>query len=272
MNDFADLSFLTESESSLTQQFLQHGYVCLPVENQVLLNNLRQKLAEFAANQLNIGCPEDTDKFLNQIHEYIRPDDLNAFRLGVINEISNLPGFNQAYFHLAKKALATLVGNELVMQRGIGLSVQLPKDDSSILNVHADTWSGDSPYEVVVWLPLVDCYKTKSMYLLPPEPAAELSDHFSEVNTTSNEALFRDIEKDVEFIEIPYGHFLLFNQNLPHGNRVNEESDSRWSMNRRFKSVFSPYADKKFGEFFEPITLRAATRVGMNYQYPRVEL
>ena len=29
--------------------------------------------------------------------------------------------------------------------------------------------SGDSPFEVVVWIPLVDCYKTKTMYILPPK-------------------------------------------------------------------------------------------------------
>ena len=32
--------------------------------------------------------------------------------------------------------------------------------------MHADTWSGDSPFETVIWLPLVNCYKTKSMFIL----------------------------------------------------------------------------------------------------------
>jgi hypothetical protein len=41
-------------------------------------------------------------------------------------------------------------------------------------------------------------------------------------------------------------------------------------MNCRFKGVFTPYGDKKIGEFFEPITLRAASRNGMSYQYPEV--
>ncbi len=47
------------------------------------------------------------------------------------------------------------------MQLRVNLSIQMPEDESSLLPVHADTWSGDSPYEVVVWLPLVDCYDTK---------------------------------------------------------------------------------------------------------------
>ena len=57
-------------------------------------------------------------------------------------------------------------------------------------------------------------------------------------------------------------------QNQMHGNRINREPQSRWSMNCRFKSVFSPYKDKKLGEFFEPITLRPATQIALDYQIP----
>ena len=61
----------------------------------------------------------------------------------------------------------TIVGNELAMQTKINLSIQIPGDDTSLLPVHADTWSGLSPFETVVLMPLVDCYKTKSMFILP---------------------------------------------------------------------------------------------------------
>ena len=80
--------------------------------------------------------------------------------------------------------------------------------------------------------------------------------------------LFQQIKNEVVWIEIKAGEVLVFNQNLPHGNRVNKTSETRWSMNCRFKSVFTPYGDKKLGEFFEPITLKAASRLGMAYQFP----
>ena len=72
----------------------------------------------------------------------------------------------------------------------------------------------------------------------------------------------------MEWLEIPYGNVLLFSQNLMHGNRINQEPETRWSMNCRFKSLFSPYAEKRLGEFFEPITIRPATRLGMTYRLP----
>ena len=43
-----------------------------------------------------------------------------------------------------------ILGNELAMQIRINLSIQLPKDDSSLLPIHSDVWSGDSPFESVV--------------------------------------------------------------------------------------------------------------------------
>ena len=63
---------------------------------------------------------------------------------------------------------------------------------------------------------------------------------------------------------------LVFTQNILHGNRVNLEPETRWSSNSRFKSLLSPYADKKLGEFFEPIAIRPATRLGLRYRLPEV--
>ena len=64
---------------------------------------------------------------------------------------------------------------------------------------------------------------------------------------------------------------LIFNQQLPHGNVSNIEKDTRWSMNCRFKSVFSPYSDKKIGEFYEPITLRPMSELGFDYKLPELK-
>jgi len=176
-----------------------------------------------------------------------------------------------AYFQIVKPYLDVLVGNELAMQLRVNLSIQMPGDEGSLLPVHADTWSGDSPYEVVVWLPLVDCYDTKSMYFLPPEAANNLSNNFKLHTQGDSEQLFNTIKDDVKWMKVDYGEVLVFNQIYPHGNVVNEENETRWSMNCRFKSLFSPYKDKKIGEFFEPITMRPVTKVAMNYKLPSVK-
>ena len=60
---------------------------------------------------------------------------------------------------------------------------------------------------------------------------------------------------------------MIFNQCLPHGNTHNREKETRWSLNCRFKSVFSPYADK-IGEFFEPVTLHSL-RIAIKCTLPK---
>ena len=84
----------------------------------------------------------------------------------------------------------------------------------------------------------------------------------------SNKKIYNLVKKKIKWLKIDRGSYLLFNQSLPHGNVVNLEKQTRVSMNCRFKNLFSPYGDKKIGEFFTPITTRAITELGMDYQYP----
>ena len=108
------------------------------------------------------------------------------------------------------------------------------------------------------------------MYLLPPQQNKDIERTFTLHSGSSSEDLFRKISDQVQWLEVKYGEVLIFDQALPHGNRVNTENETRWSMNCRFKGVFTPYGDKKLGEFFEPVTLRAASKKGMEYKLPEV--
>ena len=155
------------------------------------------------------------------------------------------------------------------MQQKINLSIQFPNDSSSLLPFHSDTWAGDSPFETVVWLPLVNCEKTKSMYIVPPNKMAMVNSLIKKKMTTDQ--LFKRLKSSVRWIKIKYGQILIFNQNLPHGNIVNKEKETRWSFNCRFKGIFTPYRDKKIGEFFEPITLKKISELAMKYNLPKIK-
>jgi len=266
----ATAGFLDPREVALSRRFLEQGHIIEPVADRDALDRLRTAIAAAVADRLQLPAPAsgEAGALLDGIHERVQADALNPLRLAAIEAVNGLPWARRAYFELARPLLETIVGNELAMQRRLNLSIQLPGDDSSLLAVHADVWDGDSPFEVVVWLPLVDCYRSKSMFLLPPAKARAVEAEFGRFDGQDTEALFRHIENELLWLDIPYGHVLLFNQNLMHGNRVNREQESRWSMNCRFKSLFSPYAGKRLGEFFEPVTIRAASRIGMAYEMP----
>lgn len=224
---------------NLSEEFLAKGIVKIPVENLSALEVIKHFIYSDNA----------------------KPETLNEFRLGRIEMLKELPNLKELYYSLARNALDIIVGNELAIQRHINLSIQLPGDASSLLPIHCDTWSGDSPYEVVLWVPLVDCYGTKSMFYTHPDNQPALAGK-------TTEQLFQ--ESNAYFVDCKYGECLIFSQNYMHGNRVNETQETRWSLNCRFKGLLSPYADKKLGEFFEPITIRPATILGMKYEHPKI--
>ena len=262
--------FLSQSEQQLSEEYLCNGYVIKPVADFEALNWMRDQFVRLVGDALGENFSLDPDFILNHIHDKVPVQELNTFRLNIIRGFNAVDGFREMYFRVARPYLEVLVGNELAMQLRVNLSIQFPNDDSSLLPVHADTWSGDSPYEVVVWLPLVNCYGTKAMYILPPSNTDDLNKNFNIKAGKSSEDLYNSIKNDVKWLEVKFGEVLIFDQALPHGNRVNLETETRWSMNCRFKAVFTPYGDKKLGEFFDPITLRAATKIGMSYKLPSI--
>ena len=257
-----------DDRPKITQDFLDNGYVIISSEDKNGVNKIQMRIAEIAAEFLSINILGNPTLFLNNIHQHIPINKVNNLRLEVINKIMKETWFKATYFELAKSAIEQLVGNELAIQRGLGLNIQLPKDSSSLLPLHADVWDGDSPFELVMWVPLVDCFGSKAMYLMEPNKNHDFQQILSKYRNSNAEELFNIIKADVNFIQIPFGSILLFTQTLIHGNRINEESETRWSMNCRFKSLLSPYSDKKLGEFFEPINIKPVTRIGMAYEYP----
>lgn len=260
------LNFLTPEDQKISNEFKRNGFIIRNVVNKKSLDWIHLKFVNMANGKKNKKLT-----VLNSIHKKIKKNQLNDFRLKIYNKINQEKDYKFHYFQVAKPYLESIAGNELAMQKKINLSIQLPKDETSLLSVHSDVWAGDSPFEVVVWIPLVDCYKTKSMYILPPNKYKKFYKAVSQRRFDDNEKLYQFIKKDVKWIKINYGQVLIFNQSLPHGNRVNQEKETRWSINCRFKNTFTPYGDKKLGEFFEPITLRSISEIGLKYKLPKMK-
>jgi sporadic carbohydrate cluster 2OG-Fe(II) oxygenase len=264
-------SYLTKQENKISKEFQTKGFIVRNVASNIYIKKIQNFFFDFCIKELKLSKKLKPTQLLNNFHKVKLRKDLNLFRLKLINRMINSKQLKQFYYLAAKEYLDILVGNELVMQNRINLSIQLPNDESSLLAVHSDVWSGDSPFEVVVWIPLVNCYKTKSMYILPPKKNIKFSKKFKNISKKNSEEIFKYIKKDVKWINIKLGQILIFNQSLPHGNIANREKETRWSLNCRFKNIFTPYGDKKIGEFFEPITLRKISEIGMDYNLPKIK-
>lgn len=265
-------NFLDKNELLICNEFIENGFIVKDAYNIESLNILQEFLVEQSSKILGKNYKSHNTDWLNNIHKIIEIDQLNDVRLQLIQSINKEKKFREHYYQIAKPFLDVIVGNELAMQIRVNLSIQIPNDSSSLLPVHADTWSGDSPFEVVAWIPLVDCYKTKTMFILPPKKTLELHENFKNKSGANSQTLFKHIEKDLTWLNVDYGQIVIFNQSLPHGNIINTENETRWSMNCRFKGIFTPYKDKKLGEFFEPITLKPISKLGMDYSLPKLKI
>ena len=261
-------SFMTTEEKALTIAFMEKGYLTAKAEDRAALDEIQQLVAKLTSEYLGITQPSDTVDFLENLHTKLDAGDINNLRLHVFRGMNQEPWLRKAYFSCARKAVETLVGNELAMQKNINLSIQMPEDTTSVLPVHADVWSGDSPYEIVLWIPYVNVTGTKCMFILPEEKNEKHISQMEQHGVNSISEIMDQIGSDLDWVEMAYGEVMLFTQNLMHGNVTNVENTTRWSSNCRFKSVLSPYSDKKLGEFFEPISIRGATVLGADYKMP----
>jgi sporadic carbohydrate cluster 2OG-Fe(II) oxygenase len=262
------VNLLREAEKKVAEQFLSAGYLIADTEDRPALDRIQATVAHAAAKFLGLPEASNPNAFLDSIGSRVTPENLNDLRLAVINTLLGSTWFRQAYFSCGRSLVETLAGNELAMQRGVGFSIQLPQDQKSLLPLHSDAWSEDSPFEIVLWIPLVDVFRTKSMFILPKEQEQQWRVRMAEYSNRGVAALFEDMEKDVRWLDIPYGKVLVFTHTMMHGNHINREATARWSMNVRFKGLFTPYSDKRLGDFFDPITIRPASRIGMTYEQP----
>jgi sporadic carbohydrate cluster 2OG-Fe(II) oxygenase len=264
-------SFYAQEEEALGRDFLENGYVIRAVDDRDALDALRREVAKLVAAHLERDPPNDIDGFLDGIHKIVPVARLNDLRLSVYRSVNALSWFRPTYFALGRKAIETLVGNELAMQNRVNLSIQMPDDDSSLLDIHADVFGGETPFQVVEWLPLVDCHDTKSMFILPAEQTRHMVERMTDFAEGGMAQLFDAVKDDLVWLDVPYGTALIFSPNCLHGNVVNRVGETRWSMNCRFTGLFTPYTghEKKIGSYYLPITTRAVSRVGMSYRYPQ---
>ncbi|MDP3723052.1 MAG: hypothetical protein Q8R91_06105 [Candidatus Omnitrophota bacterium] len=264
-------SFATSADQGVSEEFLRQGYIIRDVDRPDVLEALRHRVVEMACEYLGVDLPQDDGEFLNSIHANLAIQKVNAFRVALYNLLNGQSWFRPSYFWLGKSALETLVGNELAMQSRVNLSIQMPNDESSVLDVHSDTFDAETPFQVVEWLPLVDVYDTKSMFILPP-PANQAA--FLNVKPLLEQGgparVFHEVKDQLVWLRVPYGKVLIFTPNLLHGNIVNRVPETRWSFNARFKGLFTPYGGpaKSLGGYYLPITTKAVSRVGMAYRAP----
>ena len=265
MNRDSAVSFLTPEEITLSNDFLQNGFVVCEAESPQILESIRQEVTQVAIKWLKQSQLESNAFELSNSHNFVTNEQINDLRLTIFTEINKVTDIRQRYFWLARKSLASLVGNELAMQNKVNLSIQQPNDESSVLPIHSDIWTGDSPFQVVLWVPLTDASKSNSMFFLPPNESREARKRVAAGEFKSMDQIEREYNSQIMTMVVPYGKVLIFDSNCLHGNVLNETKTVRWSINCRFTGLLTPFTnpERRLGTYYLPITTRAATKMGL---------
>jgi sporadic carbohydrate cluster 2OG-Fe(II) oxygenase len=258
-------SFIPQKQLELGQQFLTQGYVIAQASDSAALHELETRV-RFAGNQwlMDSGRPERLES-LELSHEIVDSDVLNSFRLSVFGTLNADPSTRELYYLVGQSTLETIVGNELAMQTKVNLSIQQPRDDASVLDIHSDVWTGDSPFQVVLWVPLADTRDSNGMFFLPPGESAEALGQLRSGRLRSMREAYDFYERRIKTLELKFGEVLVFNSNCLHGNKVNCSKFSRWSLNCRFITLMAPSInpERRLGSYYSPITMRPATKMGL---------
>ena len=202
--------------------------------------------------------------------------NLNEKRMKTFRKLNEVSDWDQKYASLGYKYLEQILGPDILIQRKLNLSVQLPNDKTSMLGIHADTLSGQSPFEIVMWTAFTEVFGTNGMFYFDRQTSKKM---FAEMMSSENEGLEylrKKYWKHVKFLKMMPGQVAIFTGTIFHGNVINSTNIPRVSINCRFKNLFSPQGetqpvDRGGSIFYKKLHESAITRIGHEYLQRKVK-
>jgi sporadic carbohydrate cluster 2OG-Fe(II) oxygenase len=255
--------------SAWKEEFLKRGFIVAPADDLAPLLALRKSIFE-KSREIFDSPSDDVETFFNQFHNLnITGVELNERRMKLIQYCTQHIDSGTLIFQAFRSTLLEMLGPDLLVQKNTNLVVQQPNDPNPS-ELHRDSPT-NSPYEVVVWLPLVDAYASKSMYLLDREKTKKALERLSSLKEDWESFEQSCIEMGEE-LSAPFGTALFFWPGLFHGSRINQEKETRWTINMRYKSLFTPNGIKEPFEFFKVFSLSPLSAIALDYQKSELEL
>lgn len=210
---------------------------------------------------------------LERLHTVIDSKEVNEVRLrffDAINSIENWPDI--ILRSVGYEFLVSLLGPDLAIQSKLNVSIQMPMDETSILDTHSDSWSADTPYQLNLWIPLTRAYSTNSMFIFSEDQTIDVVEKMLLFGISGGGSPSQIIPKPQasDFVELNYGNLLVFNPALLHGNVLNETDSTRVSLNVRVKSLFAPEpgdrnSDRRFGAYYRLLKEGPNTKFARRY-------
>jgi len=258
-----------DSLSENSKQLIDDGYFIVDVDSKPRLESIKESFVNCLEQEYDLEIPGGD---LHHLHEVIPIALLNDIRIGSFQFLNqSTSNFTFDFLELASSAISDVVGTELASNRMVNLSIQLPGDETSLLPIHSDIFSGESTFEINLWVPFVDVHATNAMFIFNPEFSQDVCSNISRYEESGIDHLLDDHPNEYQHLELSYGQALIFTPTCLHGNVLNQTEHSRISLNCRYKNLYSPYneaeeSEKKLGSFYQPLTPKAASIIGFNFE------
>lgn len=240
-------------------EFLKKGYIILNIpENKMsFLSEMKKKIKD--KSQKFIQLKRDSEFELNKFHYYKlkKKNNLNDLRMEIMKEINNNMNTQKEIYETISDFLDFCLGPDIATQKIVNLVIQKPNDNERA-PFHKDGPVA-SNYEVVLWVPLVDCYKTMNMYLFENK-LHDRTKNFLKSNS-NNQSLDTYSKKFGTLNSVKFGQILVFWTNVFHYIPVNKENDTRWSLNLRYKNLFTKYGTKNILDYYKILKISPITKM-----------
>ena len=239
----------------------EKGFAVVDADEPVYLETLRKEIFSITKDVFKLPNSEPEDGF-NNFHTNIKDmtlGELNKFRIELIQRITAECNVRELVFKAFEKRLLQMLGPDILAQKNCNLVLQ-PPGDQNPSELHRDA-PANSPYELVVWVPLVNCFDTKAMYIVDIKKT-EQAFEFLDANP-ADWAGFESYAKSLAVTpDVPFGKGLIFHTGCLHGSDINAENETRVSLNIRYKNIFSPSGLKNQLQFFSPLRVSEVARLG----------
>lgn len=253
--------------SKFLAEFRERGFGIAPASAPSALEELRSIIFD-EAQGLCEAKTNDAETFMNNFHERkLEGAALNEFRSTLIRRFNERTDVPATIFQAFEEVLVALVGSDVAVQKSCNLVIQQPHD-VEVSPIHRDA-PPNSPFEVVMWIPLVDCYDTKGMSVLGRTETTALIGRLNAAPAGNPSQAYRYAAEAGTPVSMVFGEALFFWTGLYHVIPTNVEQETRWSLNIRYKNLFSPYGDKGFPDFFRILKLSPLSELAINADQKR---
>jgi sporadic carbohydrate cluster 2OG-Fe(II) oxygenase len=247
--------------------FFEQGYAIVDANDLPSLTCIRDTIV--SELQKNIpALSGEADTVLNNFHsQNLTGGALNEFRMKLINEFNSQMDVAQNVFNAFEHDIRSLVGSDIAVQRSVNIVIQQP-GDKDVPPSHRDA-PPHSPFEVVAWVPLVNCSMTKGMSVLDRQATVTAVNYLKNDDTSGFIKACSELGQPVN---IQFGQALLFWTGLIHHIPINIENETRWALNLRYKNAFTPFGTKGLPDYFRILELSPLARLGINDERKKSEV